>query len=353
MLATLTVAEMLAQYHLRDLKKRRPQTADADLNPIALINRVVIPLPTTGARPFGAWVVVDVTTDTIERFREVRLEAGGGPIAVNRYLALLRGAWNWAIRVGYVDRTPFKRGTEAVVKLTKELPRSRRLETGEQEALLALCRSHLRSVVGKGALETGMRHGELMSLQMKQIRMSPRAEIFVPASKAKQKRDRRIPISSRLKAILEMRRLGPDGKEQPPDAFVFGNAVGEKVRSVRNPWQTAVLKAHGFTPRWKGSSLTTESCADFAKIGLHFHDLRRECASRWLEGGVPLHKIRDWLSHSNIAQTSTYLAGTSGGDEDYMRQFEEQSGRLQTIANSSPNQGIQRASEAVYSDAKH
>ena len=149
-LATLTVAEMLAQYHLRDLKKRRPQTADADLNPIALINRVVIPLPTTGARPFGAWVVVDVTTDTIERFREVRLEAGGGPIAVNRYLALLRGAWNWAIRVGYVDRTPFKRGTEAVVKLTKELPRSRRLETGEQEALLALCRSHLRSVVGRG-----------------------------------------------------------------------------------------------------------------------------------------------------------------------------------------------------------
>ena len=251
-----------------------------------------------------------------------------------------------------MDRTPFKRGTEAVVKLTKELPRIRRLEAGEQAPLLAVCGTHLRAMVGKGALETGMRHGELLSLQMKQIRMSPRAEIFIPAQKAKQKKDRRIPISTRLKAILEMRRVGPDGKAQPPDAFVFGNAVGERVGSVEDPWRTAVLKAHGFTPRWKGSSLTAESCADFAKIGLHFHDLRRECASRWLEGGVPLHKIRDWLGHSNIAQTSTYLAGTSGGDEDYMRKFEEQSGRLQTFANSVPNQGIQRASEAVHSDTR-
>ena len=192
-----------------------------------------------------------------------------------------------------------------------------------------------------------MRHGELMSLQMQQIRMSPRAEIFVPASQAKQKKDRRIPISSRLKAILEMRRLGPDGKEQPADAFVFENAVGEKVRSVQNPWQTAVLKAHGFTPRWKRSALTAASRADFAEIGLHFHDLRREAASRWLEGGVPLHKIRDWLGHANIAQTSTYLAGTSGGDEDYMRRFEERSGRLQKIANSFSNEGIQRELETA------
>ena len=188
-----------------------------------------------------------------------------------------------------------------------------------------------------------MRHGELLSLQMKQLRMSPRPEIFIPAQKAKQKKDRRIPISSRLKAILEMRRLGPDGKEPPPDAFVFGNAVGERAGSVGRAWQTAVLKSHGFTPRWRperGRGLTAESRADYARIGLHFHDLRREAASRRLEGGVPLHKIRDWLGHANIAQTSTYLAGTSGGDDDYMRRFEERSGRLQTIANSSRNEGI-------------
>ena len=43
-------------------------------------------------------------------------------------------------------------------------------------------------------------------------------------------------------------------------------------------------------------------------INLHFHDLRREAASRWLEGGMSLIKVKAWLGHRNISQTSTYLA---------------------------------------------
>ena len=56
-------------------------------------------------------------------------------------------------------------------------------------------------------------------------------------------------------------------------------------------------------------NLTAASRATLATIDLHFHDLRREAGSRWLEGGVPLHTIRDWLGHTSIAQTSTYLSG--------------------------------------------
>ena len=48
-------------------------------------------------------------------------------------------------------------------------------------------------------------------------------------------------------------------------------------------------------------------------IDLHFHDLRREAGSRWLEGGVPLHTVKDWLGHTNISQTSTYLNATRVG----------------------------------------
>ena len=58
------------------------------------------------------------------------------------------------------------------------------------------------------------------------------------------------------------------------------------------------------------------------QINLHFHDLRREAGSRWLEGRVPLSKVRDWLGHTNISQTSTYLSGTSETDADAMVQFE-------------------------------
>lgn len=57
-----------------------------------------------------------------------------------------------------------------------------------------------------------------------------------------------------------------------------------------------VLKAHSHTPKYTGTAnLTAASRAALDAIDLHFHDLRREAGSRWLEGGVPLHTIRDWL----------------------------------------------------------
>ena len=87
---------------------------------------------------------------------------------------------------------------------------------------------------------------------------------------------------------------------------------------------TAVLKAHGQTPAYtRTGNLTADSRVAYRTIDLHFHDLRREAGSRWLEGGVPLHTIRDWLGHTNIAQTSTYLAGTIQTEHDAMRKFEE------------------------------
>jgi integrase len=61
---------------------------------------------------------------------------------------------------------------------------------------------------------------------------------------------------------------------------------------------------------------------DLEAIDLHFHDLRREAGSRWLEGGVPLHTVRDWLGHTSIAQTSTYLASTMATAHDAMARFD-------------------------------
>ena len=54
-----------------------------------------------------------------------------------------------------------------------------------------------------------------------------------------------------------------------------------------------------------------ESYKAYKQIDLHFHDLRHEAGSRWLERGVPLHHIKNLLGHANISQTDTYLnAGT-------------------------------------------
>jgi hypothetical protein len=64
---------------------------------------------------------------------------------------------------------------------------------------------------------------------------------------------------------------------------------------------------------------------------LHFHDLRREAGSRWMDTGIPLATIQRSLEHANIAQTSTYLGASLGANELDMRAYEERIGRLTLI----------------------
>ena len=352
------------RYLERYVAVERAATAWEFVYALGTICRTARPRPTSGSAPLGDWRVTDIVTDTIERFREVRRAQGTGPVGVNRNVRSLRALFNWAIRVGYVEDTPFKRGTESVVKLWPEPKRSRRLDTdtNEEARLLAACNPFLRADI-EAALETGMRRGEILSLQWHQIAgmkvdastiaWASRAEVVLPFGKTKTRRHRRIPISTRLRAVLELRRFDPAGAPLPSTAYVFGNAIGGHVKDITRAWTTAVLKAYGHTPTYtKTKNLTPESRAVLASIDLHFHDLRRECGSRWLEGGVPLHTIRDWLGHTSIAQTSTYLAGTMKTQHDAMRQYEERRASLQELATDSETGGRKRQRTAARRERK-
>jgi hypothetical protein len=55
-----------------------------------------------------------------------------------------------------------------------------------------------------------------------------------------------IPLTSRLDAILKMRQTGRDGEDLPPDAYVFGNEVGEQQDSI-----TTVSKLHATARRFE------------------------------------------------------------------------------------------------------
>ena len=48
-----------------------------------------------------------------------------------------------------------------------------------------------------------------------------------------------------------------------------------------------------------------------------------------LYGGVPLQRIKQWLGHANISQTSTYLEAEASDNDEAMRRDQE---RLQPIA---------------------
>jgi len=324
----VTLAALLAQF---DQEKPR-----ADRWQIGKLIATTLRSP-AGPRPFGEWRLSLITTDTLKEFRRLRPKIAG-----NRDLALLRAAFNMAVANGLVARSPFRVGDVSVVKLTTEAGRTRRLHPGEAEQLLMHAGSIRNLVIA--ALETGCRKGELLSLQWHQVRFHPRAEIFLPAQKTKAKKDRRVPISTVLAPILEARRRDPAGAVLPPDAYVFGDELGRRRTSIKRPWAAAVLRAHGETPRYVKrpatgtrrarltANLTPASRAILATIDLHFHDLRREAGSRWMDAGVPLGTIQRWLGHHNIAQTSTYLGASIGGDEQDMRAFEERVGRVAAVA---------------------
>ena len=193
------------------------------------------------------------------------------------------------------------------LKREKHARRNRRLPFEEEQRILSYSSPRLYRLV-VAAVETGCRQGELLSLQWRDVDLAGR-EIRIQASNAKDDEHRHIPISARLLAVLEMAQHGPAGHRFGATAFVFGDDVGGRVTTPKKAWETAVLKAHGHTPRWtKGSnSLAPESQAAYRSVDLHFHDLRHEAGSRWLEAGVPLHHVQELLGHANISTTDTYL----------------------------------------------
>ncbi|HXG57079.1 MAG TPA: site-specific integrase [Vicinamibacterales bacterium] len=308
-----TVADLLAAFTAEKPRNNRWQ--------VGRINATNVPTP-DGLRAFGNVRAHIVTPDTLKAFRLQRPLVAG-----NRDLALLRATFNWAVLRGFLPRSPFRIGDVPAVRLAREEARTRRLQAGEDARLLDAAGS-LRGLI-LAAVETGCRVGELLSLQWHQVRFSPRAEIFLPAQKTKAKRDRRVPISTELRKVLDARRSDPAGEFIPADGYVFGDEIGRQRHSVKTAWRLTCQRAN----------LTD----------LHFHDLRREAGSRWMDAGIPLATIQRWLGHANIAQTSTYLGASHGADELDMRMFEERIGRIALVTHSDAKCGT-KGSEPTSTD---
>jgi integrase len=75
------------------------------------------------------------------------------------------------------------------------------------------------------------------------------------------------------------------------------------------------------------------SRAALKRIDLHFHDLRHEAGSRFIEAGWPIHHVSEMLGHSSLEQTSTYLDVTRTGLHESMRRIDEEVARCKPVAN--------------------
>ena len=150
--------------------------------------------------------------------------------------------------------------------------------------------------------------------EQKAITWAPKAEMFLPFKKTKTKKDRRVPISTRLKAIVEMRRFDPAGEVLPDDRYVFGNAIGQRVTDVGRAWDAAVLKSHGCKAMYaekqnRRRSRREDECADGELVtkvagGAGLDQL---ALPRFAAGGGSSRWLRRWCATAHRARLARAL----------------------------------------------
>jgi integrase len=146
-------------------------------------------------------------------------------VTVNHDLKLLRKMFNWGIRKGYLERTPFQVGSESAITLEREIPRDWRFESdGDEEGLFNAANPHLRAVL-IALLDTAARLGEILSLQWKDVKLE-RRELVVRAEKSKTRTGRVVPILGSSARNARDAAVGPSRSAVP---------IG-RLRLWRCPW---------------------------------------------------------------------------------------------------------------------
>jgi len=163
-------------------------------------------------------------------------------------------------------------------------PRQRRLEAGEEDALLAACKAsracYLHSFVVL-TIETGMRSGEMLAMRWEHVNFDKRT-VFL--SDTKNGSPRTVPLSPRaLSAIHALPRS------------INGRLFSSGYHSIHNAFQLAVSKAQATQP----DSVT------FLQ-GLRFHDLRHEAVTRLFEKGLNTIEVGMVSGHKTLSMLQRY-----------------------------------------------
>lgn len=203
------------------------------------------------------------------------------PATVNRYLCTLSSVVNLAVREWrLLTASPFKN----VSKLKEPRGRTRFLSKNDRTRLLQECKEspclHLYPITLL-AFFTGMRRGEILGLQWKDIDLEQKRLTLRRTKNG----DRRIlpligPILKMLQSLETVRKTN-----KSDDDFLFPGRNGKGPINFRKSWNIALAKA-GIT--------------DF-----HFHDTRHDFISVMAELGYPLHVISMIVGHRSHSITAT------------------------------------------------
>lgn len=249
----------------------------------------------------------DISTWLLEKWRFARQKEGTSDSTINRDIAELKSSlskavdWDmlesnplakfklakqdYAPKVRFLDESEEARLRDALKTKTQQLREGRergnawRRERGYPE-LPATPHNHLRPLVLL-AMNTGMRRGELFSLQWEDVDLD-KALLTVVGSTAKSGKTRHLPLNSEAVAVLAEWKA----KVGSHNALIFPGKGGDRLDNINTAWRTLMKKAE----------ITV----------FRFHDLRHHFASKLVMAGVDLNTVRELLGHGDIKMTLRY-----------------------------------------------
>jgi integrase len=224
---------------------------------------------------FGDWDAHTIRNQHVAQWRDKRLSDGKAGSTVVKELNSLSHLLDTATKDwGYsLPSNPVKQ----VRKPKQARGRDRRITTDELKALQG---SKIGPIVVL-AVETGMRLGELLSLEWRLIDFEQRTATL-PLTKNGEKRI--VPLSPvALQTLTTMQRNGERVFNQWKAADSFENA-----------WKRTLLR------------LRKDSTDPTYLTDIRFHDLRHEAASRLFEKGLNMMEVASVTGHKTLAMLKRY-----------------------------------------------
>jgi integrase len=227
---------------------------------------------------FGSLPLRNFTTLLVDQYQTDLIARGLKTASVNKVLNILKHLFSKAVEWEMVEEEVLKK-IRKVKPLKGENKRLRYLSQEECRRLVEACDVHLRPIVVT-ALHTGMRKGEILSLQWKDVDLR-HGFIHLDGSMTKNAERRDIPLNQTVRNTLRGLRTRLD----VPHVFHV-ESTGKRYLDIKRSFGTACRKA-GIT--------------DF-----HFHDLRHTFASHLVMLGQDLKTVQELLGHKDIKMTLRY-----------------------------------------------
>jgi integrase len=232
----------------------------------------------TLAAYFGNLRVFDLSAEDYEHFKALRSKSVK-PATVNRELTVAKHMLSKAVEWEIIPDNPFRKVRPLSVPKCAE----RVLSYDEETKLLARCnlvRSRFLRPVVLLALHTGMRRGELLSLEWSRVDLDRRTIRILNAKSTAG--NRLIPMNATVHTLLS------DLVKEATSPVVFPSSrkPGEKLLDLKKGFKKAVQLAG--IPHFR------------------FHDMRHTFATRLVRVGVDIVSVQHLLGHSKITMTARY-----------------------------------------------